>query len=159
MRCRTILVLGGLLFACGGGGSGSGDFGLAQRVPVTGLGFPMASPQPGPVRTVNAFPNLSFTNPLFLTHAPGDRTRLFVVEQRGTIEVFANDPATATRKTFLDLRGRTVRTLLAGTRREGRHEVTWDGCDERGLPAASGTYLYRLTTPDEVLGRKLTLVR
>jgi glucose/arabinose dehydrogenase len=54
---------------------------------------------------VNAFPALSFVNPLFLTYAPGDPTRLFVVEQRGTIQVFTNDAATATKTIFLDLRG------------------------------------------------------
>jgi len=108
MRCRTILLLGGLLVACGGGGSGGELYGLTRRTTVTGLGFPMVNPQPGPVRTVNAFPSLSFTNPLFLTYAPNDRTRLFVVEQRGTIQVFANDPATAAKKTFLDLQGQIV---------------------------------------------------
>jgi uncharacterized repeat protein (TIGR03806 family) len=54
---------------------------------------------------VEAFPNLSFVNPLYITHAPGDRARLFVVEQRGTIQVFSNDGTTSTKKTFLDILG------------------------------------------------------
>ena len=60
---------------------------------------------------------------------------------------------------IIDLRGRVVRTLLAETRREGRNTVTWNGRDERGNLAASGTYLYRLITPERVISRKLMLVK
>ena len=60
---------------------------------------------------------------------------------------------------IIDLRGRVVRTLLAETRSEGRNTVTWDGRDERGNFAASGTYLYRLVTPRRVVSRKLMLVK
>lgn len=108
MTCR-ILPLLALLAACGGGGSGGGTppapFGLTERVPVTGLTFPLSPPTPGEIAIVEAFPNLSFVNPLYLTHAPGDRARLFVVEQRGTIQVFPNDPATSAKETFLDIQG------------------------------------------------------
>jgi uncharacterized repeat protein (TIGR03806 family) len=83
-------------------------FGLVQRVPVTTLNFPSSSPQPGTYRVVDAFPSLSFSGPLFLTHAPGDRDRLFVLEQRGTIQVFANSGATTTKKTFLDIQARVL---------------------------------------------------
>ena len=60
---------------------------------------------------------------------------------------------------IIDLRGRVVRTLVAETRGQGRHEVDWNGRDERGMLAASGTYLYRLTTPERVVSRKLMLVK
>jgi glucose/arabinose dehydrogenase len=72
---------------------------------VTGLTFPLSPPQPGEIAIVEAFPNLSFVNPLYLTHAPGDRARLFVVEQRGTIQVFPNDATTSAKETFLDIQG------------------------------------------------------
>ncbi len=50
----------------------------------------------------NAFPNLSFTNPVGI-YDPGDGTnRLFVVEQGGGIIVFENDNDTSTSTTFLD---------------------------------------------------------
>jgi len=58
-----------------------------------------------------------------------------------------------------DASGRLVRTLLSETRDEGRHEVVWDGTDDRGQRAASGSYLYRLQTPERSLTRKLTLVK
>ncbi|MBE0566975.1 MAG: DUF2341 domain-containing protein [Krumholzibacteria bacterium] len=60
---------------------------------------------------------------------------------------------------ILDLRGQVVRTLVDGVRSSGRHEVVWNGRDDHGALAASGTYLYRLTTPEQVLGRKLMLVK
>jgi len=121
MGCRVLPVLAVFLAACGGSGGGSGGggnnppppvqpgaFGLTQRVPVTGLTFPLSPPQPGQVEIVDAFPNLSFSNPLFLTYAPEDNSRLFVVEQRGTIQVFSNDSATSTKKTFLDIQSKVT---------------------------------------------------
>jgi len=53
-----------------------------------------------------AFPELSFTRPVDLQH-PGDGTdRLFVVEQRGVIDVFTNDPEVAQKEIFLDIQDR-----------------------------------------------------
>ena len=39
----------------------------------------------------NAFPNLSFTDPVGIYHADDGSDRLFVIEQPGTIKVFSND--------------------------------------------------------------------
>jgi glucose/arabinose dehydrogenase len=55
---------------------------------------------------VPAFPNLNFDRPLRILH-PGDETnRLFVVEQRGIISVFENDPDTGQSSVFLNIEGR-----------------------------------------------------
>ena len=64
-------------------------------------------PNGGPVayQTENAFPNLSFSQPLFLTNAGDGSNRLFVVEQGGTIRVFDNDESTSSMSTFLDISG------------------------------------------------------
>lgn len=52
---------------------------------------------------VEAFPQLSFTRPVDLQH-PGDGSdRLFIVEQRGVISVFDNDPAANSKTAFLDI--------------------------------------------------------
>ena len=52
--------------------------------------------------------------------------------------------AQATLKVY-DLAGRLVKTLLAEAPLEaGRHDVTWDGKDDRGRAVAAGVYLYRL---------------
>ena len=54
----------------------------------------------------DAFPNLSFTDPVDLRH-PGDGTdRLFAVEQSGRIKVFQNSSSVTTSKIFLDITDR-----------------------------------------------------
>ncbi len=64
--------------------------------------------------------------------------------------------------TIFDALGRTVRTLLSGPLAAGTHQVTWDGRNHRGEPAASGTYFYRLAAdgrqPIRQI-RKMTLMR
>jgi len=58
-----------------------------------------------------------------------------------------------------DLSGRLVRTLLTGDVDAGQHSVRWNGRNDRGAQAASGIYLYRLTTPEGSLSRKMMLVK
>lgn len=55
---------------------------------------------------VPAFPNLSFDRPLSIQHAGDGSDRLFVVEQRGVISVFDNDPETGESAVFLNIEGR-----------------------------------------------------
>lgn len=52
---------------------------------------------------VAAFPDLSFTRPVDLQHPGDDTNRIFVVEQRGVISVFPNDPAAGSKTVFLDI--------------------------------------------------------
>ncbi len=58
-----------------------------------------------------------------------------------------------------DLAGRPVRTLVDGWREAGRHEVTWDGRDNRGRMLSSGVYFYRLETPHQSDSVKLVLLK
>ncbi len=58
-----------------------------------------------------------------------------------------------------DVRGRAVRRLLAQDLPAGRHEVVWDGRDDGGSGAASGTYVARLTAPGVTTARKMQLVK
>src|SRR5258706_11270461 len=55
------------------------------------------------VNVVNAFPNLSFNNPVFLTHSGDGTNRIFVVEKGGLIRVFPNDSNASSYTTFLDV--------------------------------------------------------
>ncbi len=43
-----------------------------------------------------------------------------------------------------NVNGQVVRTLVSEHQAAGRHQVAWDGKDERGASVASGTYLYRI---------------
>lgn len=56
----------------------------------------------------NAFPNLTFSRPVFLTHSPDSSNRIFVLEQDGLIKVFPNDPDVTQEDvtTFLDITDR-----------------------------------------------------
>ncbi|MFI5237061.1 MAG: PQQ-dependent sugar dehydrogenase [Ignavibacteriales bacterium] len=56
----------------------------------------------------NAFQNLSFNNPLFLTNSGDGTNRIFVVEQNGIIRVFPNSSTVQTSKTFLDISDRVT---------------------------------------------------
>jgi hypothetical protein len=62
--------------------------------------------------------------------------------------------------TVHDVRGRLVRTLVAGDLPAGRHEERWDGLDDAGQRVPSGIYMARLrTVRGEVDLLKLTLVK
>ena len=65
---------------------------------------------------------------------------------RASIEVFSAD-------------GRKVRTLVDENFEAGVHQVEWDGRDDDGRSAPSGTYVYRLTTQDGKETRKLVLLK
>jgi hypothetical protein len=58
-----------------------------------------------------------------------------------------------------DVRGRLVRNLAAGTRTAGSYSVTWTAEDETGSRLGPGIYFVRLQAGDEVLMRKMMLVR
>jgi serine protease len=63
------------------------------------------------------------------------------------------------RLTIYDLSGRQVRLLVDGIREAGRHHETWDGLDDAGTPMSSGLYVYRLTSGEGTVARKMMLVR
>ena len=60
---------------------------------------------------------------------------------------------------IIDLLGRQVRTLVAGEKSPGTHQVTWNGKDDQGNQAASGVYLYTLEAEGYTATRKLLLLR
>ena len=53
---------------------------------------------------VNAFPNLSFQDPVGIHHAGDGTNRIFIVEQEGRIKVFNNNANENSAQTFLDIR-------------------------------------------------------
>jgi glucose/arabinose dehydrogenase/mono/diheme cytochrome c family protein len=85
-----------------------------ERVANTTLQMPPAPPVFG-YTVVNAFGNLTVTNPVALASPPGETNRLFVVEQAGRIAVITNLTA-PNRTTFLDISSRVVSDLPQGER-------------------------------------------
>ena len=58
-----------------------------------------------------------------------------------------------------NLVGQRVATLVDGRRQAGSYAINWDGRDDSGGELASGAYLYRLRTEDQVATRKLLLLK
>lgn len=56
-----------------------------------------------PFEFVNAFPNLSFSQPLYVTHANDGSNRVFVVEKTGVIKVLPNDSNTSNATSYLNV--------------------------------------------------------
>ncbi|WP_193210930.1 LamG-like jellyroll fold domain-containing protein [Luteolibacter marinus] len=81
-------------------------YGLSERPDVEAYfdgTFPEAPPSiPADWTTVEAFPNLSFLNPVGLTSIPGTN-KLLVWEREGRIYAFDNDPAVSTKTLVVDL--------------------------------------------------------
>jgi hypothetical protein len=66
----------------------------------------------------------------------------------------------AVRLEIFDIKGRVVRTLLAGQQYPaGAHDVTWDGRNNAGQPAASGVYFYRMRAGSFVETRRMVLMK
>lgn len=60
-----------------------------------------------------------------------------------TIQFSLSEPASV-RVEIFDLLGRKVRDLPVDQFPQGIHPVVWNGQDDRGIPAASGLYIYRV---------------
>ena len=58
-----------------------------------------------------------------------------------------------------DVAGRRVATLVDGSKRSGRHVVTWDGRGHDGSVAASGLYFARLEAGGDARRSKILLTR
>ncbi|RMH61310.1 MAG: T9SS C-terminal target domain-containing protein [Calditrichaeota bacterium] len=63
------------------------------------------------------------------------------------------------RLTLYDMRGRVVTKLLDGPMASGRFFTIWNGKDARGMPVASGTYIYRLDIGNYHRIKRLTLLK
>jgi hypothetical protein len=72
---------------------------------------------------------------------------------------FTLDKASFTSLAVYDLLGRQVKTLVSEELEEGIHQVTWDGADQSGDPAASGIYFYRLDAGTRTSVKRMSLLK
>jgi len=61
--------------------------------------------------------------------------------------------------TIYNVLGQRERTLVQAAQAAGRYQIGWDGRSEVGAPVTSGVYLYRLTTEQGVVVRRLLLLK
>ncbi len=122
----------------GYGQQGSYDLLVENVVPVEN---PYEPNQPAPAATMVLDPN--YPNPF-----NPQTTISFSLAQAGHVNL-----------SVFDLQGHLVRTLVDESRAEGRQSVVWDGAADDGRRAASGTYVYRLTTESTVISRSMVLAK
>jgi len=72
---------------------------------------------------------------------------------------FALPTAGLVRVQVFDMRGRLVKTLQDGSMSAGHHSLIWDGTDSSGRPVASGLFVYRLASGDQVFSGKMMLMK
>ncbi len=60
---------------------------------------------------------------------------------------------------IVDVSGREVRSIVNSLMEPGRYTFQWDGMDNAGVRAASGTYFYTLTAPDFNETKSLVLLK
>ena len=75
-----------------------------------------------------------------------------------TIEYDISQPAEVT-LTIYNVMGQAVRTLVRAFQPAGNFNVSWDGKDGSGQVVASGVYVYELSTGEQVLRKKVVLIR
>jgi len=76
-----------------------------------------------------------------------------------TVIRFGVPDAGSVRLAVYDVNGQHVRMLVDGPMQVGHHEAVWDGADALGREVSSGVYLYRLTSDEGTLVRRMLLVR
>lgn len=58
-----------------------------------------------------------------------------------------------------NLKGQLVRSLTNGHYTSGSHSIAWDGKDDDDKPVSSGLYLYKLKTSNQVISKKILLLK
>ena len=55
--------------------------------------------------------------------------------------------------------GQKIITLVDEEKNPGRHQVVWDGSNDKGSKVASGIYLYRMITPEYRESKKMLYLK
>lgn len=76
-----------------------------------------------------------------------------------TTIAFSTPQHAEVRLVVYNLLGGRVRTLADDLRSAGEYQIVWNGLDDFGQAAGSGTYIYRLECGDQVQTRKMVFLR
>jgi len=58
-----------------------------------------------------------------------------------------------------NIRGQKVKSLVNEFKTSGNHQVMWNGTDDKGLPASSGIYFYRMHAKEFMQAKKMILIK
>ncbi|MCD4697146.1 MAG: T9SS type A sorting domain-containing protein, partial [Bacteroidales bacterium] len=72
------------------------------------------------------------------------------------IEFEVNKPGFTTLKVY-SYQGKIIRTLLVGTKPEGKYKYCWDGKDNNGDKMSAGVYLIRLQVGRNIVARSVII--
>jgi len=61
--------------------------------------------------------------------------------------------------TVYDLSGRRVKTLASQSYPVGEHSVVWDGTNDAGARMPSGMYVYKIVCGDQIMSKKMMLIK
>lgn len=125
-------------------------YGLDSRAPIGPYlngQMPALGSGSGDWAVAVAFPNLTFDDPVFLTHEPRTN-RLYVLNRQGLIWFFPNDPNASAKTVFLDLRSRTLGWEACGLLGMAFHPEF----NQPGSPNRRYVYVYYNYTPNPVPG-------
>lgn len=59
----------------------------------------------------------------------------------------------------IDIYGQVIKTLVNNEMLKGTQNYNWNGTDNTGAKVTNGVYIYRLTAGNEVITKKMTLIR
>ena len=107
-----------------------------------------------------------FGVPTEIEHKPGVLARSFLLRPNypnpfnsETIISFSIPRSGKALLEIYDVLGRRVKTLLHGRVTAGDYQIRWNGRNQWGQSVSSGVYFYRLQSGEQVLTRKLLLIR
>ncbi|MFC1898283.1 T9SS type A sorting domain-containing protein [Candidatus Cloacimonadota bacterium] len=101
---------------------------------------------------VEAIQNLKANSPYKLSNYPNpfnpETTISFNILEQGKVEL-----------AIYNIKGQRIKTLLNNRLDQGRHEVTWNGEDDRNAQVGSGVYFYNLKTKNQTIVKKMILLK
>ncbi len=130
---------------------GLGEDNAAAEAEIAGTRTPVLVVVGEPTGSVSAVGDLAARQPVLDQNYPNPFNPATTIR-------FALPARSAVNLAVYDTAGRLVRTLVNSDLPAGTHTFRWAGLDQNGRPAPSGIYLYRLTTPGQVLRGKMTLI-
>jgi hypothetical protein len=140
----------------------NGDYRLLWGSPCINTGDPNSPLDPGGTRADMG----AFYHPHGVSVRENERPVSFHLAQKipnpfnpSTTIRFTLPEAGQVRVAVYDVRGALTRTLVDQAFLSGSHSVVWDGKDWLGRNVASGVYVYRLTTTQGVVTKRMTLLR
>ena len=114
------------------------DLGETADSIYAGAGLEMTDSTPGAVSVSQNYPNPFNPATSFTMSMPRETHLSFVI---------------------YNVAGQKLRTLIDAPVPKGTLTLTWDGTDENGTPLSSGVYFYRVIACDNVVTKKMMLLR